>query len=88
MPASATIRFPDRGGMQCEETLQPRPGAVAVVNEWRTRQDAISYLESAGWRFVGQGGGLTRGDQSVWAGVTRVTTAKGKVYVYVLFTGG
>ncbi len=57
------------------------------MNDWRTRQEAISYLESRGWRIVGQGGGLTKGDQSVWAGVTRVTTAKGRVYVYVLFTG-
>jgi hypothetical protein len=87
MPRSASIRFADRGGWNCEDTLTPRPGATAVMKEWRTRQDAISYLESTGWRFVGQGGGLTKGDQSVWTSVTRVTTAKGRVYVYVLFTG-
>jgi hypothetical protein len=88
MPPSASIRFADRSGWNCEDSLTPRPAATAIMDEWHTRQDAISYLESTGWRFVGQGGGLTKGDQSVWTSVTQVTTAKGRVYVYVLFTGG
>ena len=85
MPESAIIRFPDRGGENCEDSLTPRLGAMAIVREWRTRQEAISYLKAKGWRFVDDSGSLANPEGTISASATHSILASGKSYIYVLF---
>jgi hypothetical protein len=85
MPKSAVIRFPDRSGMNCEDSLTPRPGATAIMREWRTRQEAISYLRAKGWRAVDDSGSLANPDGTISASATHTILANGKSYIYVLF---
>jgi hypothetical protein len=48
MPKSAVL-VPLDGADNCEETYIARPAVTAKMMEWRTKQEAVSYLKARHW---------------------------------------